>query len=168
MQREPDYAARPEAKLEAVLGWLLSDGDLFAPGNPVESPGEMGLRLEGANSFHAASRPRRRAFSLRKRVLGRRGSGHGAGWYIWSTDAAATPSSVAPGQSARRAHRRPGRSGGAAQQRSWALHSREKPSTEVASSGISSGPVSTCHSQYNGWGRTGATSASPKSATLSS
>ena len=38
MQREPDYAARPEAKLEAVLGWLLSDGDLFAPGNPVESP----------------------------------------------------------------------------------------------------------------------------------
>ena len=23
MQREPDYAARPEAKLEAVLGWLL-------------------------------------------------------------------------------------------------------------------------------------------------
>jgi hypothetical protein len=33
----------------------LSDGDLFAPGNPVESPGEMGLRLEGANSFHAAS-----------------------------------------------------------------------------------------------------------------
>ena len=30
---------------------------------------------------------------------------------------------------------------------SWALHSREKPSTEVASSGISSGPVSTCHSQ---------------------
>ena len=43
--------------------------------------------------------------------------------------------------------RRPGRSGGAAQQRSWALHSREKPSTEVASSGISSGPVSTCHSQ---------------------
>ena len=30
---------------------------------------------------------------------------------------------------------------------SWALHSREKPSTEVASSGILSGPVSTCHSQ---------------------
>ena len=30
---------------------------------------------------------------------------------------------------------------------SWALHSREKPSTEVAASGISSGPVSTCHSQ---------------------
>ena len=30
---------------------------------------------------------------------------------------------------------------------SWALHSREKPSTEVASPGISSGPVSTCHSQ---------------------
>ena len=30
---------------------------------------------------------------------------------------------------------------------SWALHSREKPATEVASSGISSGPVSTCHSQ---------------------
>ena len=30
---------------------------------------------------------------------------------------------------------------------SWAPHSREKPSTEVASSGISSGPVSTCHSQ---------------------
>ena len=51
---------------------------------------------------------------------------------------------------------------------SWALHSREEPSTEVASSGIRSGPVSTCHSQYNGWGRTGATSASPKSATLSS
>jgi hypothetical protein len=76
LQREPDYAARPEAKLEAVLGWLLSDGDLFAPGNPVESPGEIGLRLEGANSFHAASRPRRRAFSLRRRVLGRRGSGH--------------------------------------------------------------------------------------------
>jgi uncharacterized zinc-type alcohol dehydrogenase-like protein len=24
--------------LEAVLGWLLSDGDLFAPGNPVGSP----------------------------------------------------------------------------------------------------------------------------------
>src|SRR5262249_34082263 len=64
-----------------------SDGDLFAPGNPVESPGEMGLRLEGASSFHAASRPRRRAFSLRRRVLGRRGSGHRAGWYIWSTDA---------------------------------------------------------------------------------
>jgi len=127
LQREPDYAARPEAKLEAVLGWLLSDGDLFAPGNPVESPGEMGPRLEGANSFHAASRPRRRAFSLRRRVLGRRGSGHRAGWYIWSTDAAATPSSVAPGQSARRAHRRPGRSGSAAQQRSWALHSRENP-----------------------------------------
>src|SRR4051812_23064876 len=30
---------------------------------------------------------------------------------------------------------------------SWALHSRENPSTEVASSGILSGPVSTCHSQ---------------------
>ena len=30
---------------------------------------------------------------------------------------------------------------------SWALHSRGKPSTEVASSGIRSGPVSTCHSQ---------------------
>jgi hypothetical protein len=41
----------------------LRDGDLFAPGNPVESPGEMGLRLEGANSFHAASRPRRGDFS---------------------------------------------------------------------------------------------------------
>ena len=41
----------------------------------------------------------------------------------------------------------PGRSGSAAQQRSWELHSREKPSTEVASSGILSGPVSTCHSQ---------------------
>ena len=123
------------------------DGDLFAPGNPVESPGEMGLRLEGANRFHAASRPRRRAFSLRRRVLGRRGSGHGAGRSIRSTDAAATPSSVAPGRSARRAHRRPGRPGGAAQQRSWALHPREKPSTEVASSGIPSGPVSTRHSQ---------------------
>src|SRR5208283_3268531 len=36
-----------------------------------------------------------RAFSLRRRVLGRRGSGHRAGWYIWSTDAAAAPSSVA-------------------------------------------------------------------------
>src|SRR4051812_43138256 len=31
------------------------DGDLFARGNPVESPGEMGVRLEGASSFHAAS-----------------------------------------------------------------------------------------------------------------
>src|SRR5436305_5577897 len=30
---------------------------------------------------------------------------------------------------------------------SWALHSREKPSTEVASSGSFSAPVSTCHSQ---------------------
>src|SRR5262249_32805805 len=73
----PGKSAKPER----------SDGDLFAPGNPVESPGEKGLRLEGANSFHAASRPRRRAFSLRRRVLGRRGSGHRAGWYIWSTDA---------------------------------------------------------------------------------
>jgi hypothetical protein len=80
------------------------DGDLFARGNPVESPAEIGLRLGGASSFHAATRPRRRAFSLRRRVLGRRGSGHRAGWYIWSTDAAATPSSVAPGRSARRAH----------------------------------------------------------------
>ena len=86
------------------------DGDLFARGNPVESPGEMGVRLEGASSFHAASRPRRRAFSLRRRLLGRRGSGHGAGWSIRSTDAAATPSSAAPGRSARRAHRRPGAS----------------------------------------------------------
>src|SRR6516165_9335794 len=25
LQREPDYATRPEAKLEAVLGWLLRD-----------------------------------------------------------------------------------------------------------------------------------------------
>jgi hypothetical protein len=107
----------------------------------------MGLRLEGASSFHADSRPRRRAFSLRRRVSGRRGSGHGAGWYVRSTDAAATPSSAVPGRSARRAHRRPGRTGSAARQRSWALHSREKPSTEVASSGIPSGPVSTCHSQ---------------------
>jgi hypothetical protein len=56
----------------------FSAGDLFARGNPVESPGEIGLRLEGASSFHAATRPRRRAFSLRTRVLGRRGSGHGA------------------------------------------------------------------------------------------
>src|SRR3954467_12519490 len=30
---------------------------------------------------------------------------------------------------------------------SWALHSREKPSTGVASAGFSSGPVSPCHSQ---------------------
>src|SRR5438067_8722082 len=30
---------------------------------------------------------------------------------------------------------------------SWALHPREKPTTEVASSGIPSGPVSTFHSQ---------------------
>lgn len=30
---------------------------------------------------------------------------------------------------------------------SWAHHSREKPSAEVASSGIPSGPVSTCHSR---------------------
>ena len=55
MQREPDYGAGPEAKLEAV-GWLRNDGDLFAPGNPVESPGEIGLRLEGADGFHAAMR----------------------------------------------------------------------------------------------------------------
>src|SRR3954447_14651384 len=51
---------------------------------------------------------------------------------------------------------------------SWALHSRGKPSTEAASSGIPSGPVSTCHSQYDGWRKTGATSAFPKSATSSS
>jgi len=50
---------------------------------------------------------------------------------------------------------------------SRAPHSRGKPSTEVASSGISSGPVPTCHSQWDGRGKTGATSASTKSATLS-
>ena len=39
---------------------------------------------------------------------------------------------------------------------SWALHPRGERSTEVASSGISSGPVSTCHSQWSGWGNTSA------------
>jgi hypothetical protein len=48
----------------------------------------------------ALRRSCRRAFSLRRRVLGRRGSGHRAGWYIWSTDAAATPSSVATASTA--------------------------------------------------------------------
>jgi uncharacterized membrane protein YphA (DoxX/SURF4 family) len=47
---------------------------------------------------------------------------------------------------------------------SRALHSPEKPSTEAASSGIPPGPVSTCHSQGNGRGKTGATSASPQPA----
>jgi hypothetical protein len=46
-------------------------------------------------SLKALRRSCRRAFSLRRRVLGHRGSGHKAGWYIWSTDAVATSSSVA-------------------------------------------------------------------------
>src|SRR5947199_1037212 len=37
---------------------------------------------------------------------------------------------------------------------SWALHSRENPSTEVAPSGFFSAPVSTSRSQLHGWGKT--------------
>jgi uncharacterized membrane protein YphA (DoxX/SURF4 family) len=46
---------------------------------------------------------------------------------------------------------------------SWAPHSREKDSTEVACSEISSDPMSACHSKSNGWGKTSTTSAPPKS-----
>lgn len=43
---------------------------------------------------------KRRALSLGRRVLDRRGGGHRAGWYICSTDAAGTPSSVATASAA--------------------------------------------------------------------
>ena len=56
--------------------------------------------LEGSDGSPTASRPRRRASSLRRRVLGRRAGGHKAGWYIGPTEAAATPSSVATASAA--------------------------------------------------------------------
>ena len=145
MQREPGYAARPEAKWETVLGWLLGDGDLFAPGNP-SSRREKWPSPRRSQPFPCGLAASPEGFLVTRRVLGRRGGGHRAGRYIWSTEAAYAEFGGS---------RTIGSAGAlpagafrcAAQQRSWALHSREKPSTEVASSGILPGPVSTCLSQ---------------------